>query len=48
MAYLKRENLTALGKQWDDKISKENRQLLYVGGEIRFQSEEDLEDYYRG
>ncbi len=45
MAYLKRENLTKNGKKWDDKVRKENRQLLYAGGEIRFQSEENLEYY---
>ncbi|WP_094676548.1 hypothetical protein [Hydrocoleum sp. CS-953] len=45
MGYLKREDLTKNGKKWDDKVRKENRQLLYVGGEIRFKSEENLEDY---
>ena len=46
MPYLKREDLTASGKKWDDKIRKESwKLLLYVGGEIKFHSEEDLEDY---
>ncbi|NES74009.1 MAG: hypothetical protein F6K24_56905 [Okeania sp. SIO2D1] len=45
MPYLKREDLTTSGKKWDDKIRKKSWKLLYVGGEIKFQSEEDLEDY---
>ncbi|NEP84078.1 MAG: hypothetical protein F6K39_41730 [Okeania sp. SIO3B3] len=48
MPYLKREDLTTSGKKWDDKIRKESWKLLYVGGEIKFQSEEDLEDYVEG
>ncbi|MDY7007356.1 MAG: endonuclease NucS [Cyanobacteriota bacterium] len=45
MPHFKREDLTTSGKKWNDKIRKESWKLLYVGGEIKFQSEENLEDY---
>ncbi|MEH2428732.1 MAG: hypothetical protein V7K26_14730 [Nostoc sp.] len=32
-------------KNWNEDSDKANRKLIYIGGKIRFQSEQDLEDY---
>jgi hypothetical protein len=45
MPYLRAKHLTLSLKKLNQKSDKANRKLIYVGGEIRFQSEIDLEDY---
>jgi len=45
MPYLKSQSLSPYLKKFDKKLEKANRKLIYIGGEIRFQSERDLEDY---
>ena len=45
MAYLKSKHLTTNLKSWNEDSDKANRKLIYIGGKIRFQSEQDLEDY---
>lgn len=45
MPYLKAKHLTPSLKRLNQESDKANRKLIYVGGEIRFQSEIDLEDY---
>jgi len=43
--YLKSKHLSAQGKRFNERVKNASRKLIYVGGEIRFQSEMDLEDY---
>lgn len=43
--YLKAKHLSTQGKRFNEKSKNANRKLIYLGGEIRFQSEMDLEDY---
>ena len=45
MPYLKSKHLTTNWKRRNEESDKANRKLIYIGGEIRFQSEQDLEDY---
>ena len=45
MPYLKAHRLPAVFKKLDKELDQANRKLIYLGGEIRFQSERDLEDY---
>ncbi|MEH2164275.1 MAG: hypothetical protein V7K38_25310 [Nostoc sp.] len=45
MPYLKSKHLTTNSKRRNDESAKANRKLIYIGGKIRFQSEQDLEDY---
>lgn len=45
MPYLKAKHLSARLKRLNEKLDTANRKLVYVGREIRFQSEKDLEDY---
>ncbi|MHC5743640.1 MAG: hypothetical protein ACYTXT_17285 [Nostoc sp.] len=45
MPYLKSKHLTTNLKNWNEDSDKANRKLIYIGGKIRFQSEQDLEDY---
>lgn len=45
MPYLKAKHLSAQLKKFNEQSKKANRKLIYVGGEIRFQSEIDLEHY---
>ncbi|PIG94165.1 endonuclease NucS domain-containing protein [Gloeocapsopsis sp. IPPAS B-1203] len=45
MPYLKAKKLTANLKRFDKESNKANRKLIYIGGEVRFQSEIDLENY---
>ena len=45
MPYLKSKNLTTNSKRRNEESGKANRKLIYIGGEIRFQSEQDLENY---
>ena len=45
MSYLKAKHLTSRLKRLNQESDKANRKLIYVGREIRFQSEMDLEDY---
>ena len=45
MPYLKAKHLSTQGKRLNDRVKTANRKLIYIGGEIRFQSEMDLEDY---
>ena len=45
MPYLKSKHLTTNSKRWNEESDKANRKLIYIGGEIRFQSEQYLEDY---
>lgn len=45
MPYLKAKHLTPSLKRLNQESDKANRKLIYIGGEIRFQSEMDLEDY---
>ncbi|WP_293128358.1 hypothetical protein [Microcoleus sp. bin38.metabat.b11b12b14.051] len=43
--YLKAKHLSTQGKRFNERVKTANRKLIYIGGEIRFQSEMDLEDY---
>jgi hypothetical protein len=43
--YLKAKHLSTQGKRLNERVKTANRKLIYIGGEIRFQSEMDLEDY---
>ncbi len=43
MPYLKSKHLTTNLKRRNEESGKANRKLIYIGGEIRFQSEQDLE-----
>lgn len=45
MSYIKAKHFPADVKKIHDKLEKANRKLIYTGGEIRFQSEKDLEGY---
>ncbi|MEG4492992.1 hypothetical protein [Microcoleus sp. D3_18_C4] len=45
MPYLKAKHLSTQGKRLNERVKTANRKLIYIGGEIRFQSEMDLEDY---
>ncbi|MEH2447778.1 MAG: hypothetical protein V7K18_18955 [Nostoc sp.] len=45
MPYLKSKHLTTNSKRRNEESGKANRKLIYIGGEIRFQSEQDLENY---
>ncbi len=45
MPYLKAKHLTPSLKKLNQESDKANCKLISVGGEIRFQSESDLEDY---
>lgn len=45
MSYIKAKHFPADVKEIHDKLEKANRKLIYTGGEIRFQSEKDLEGY---
>ncbi|WP_414512187.1 hypothetical protein [Nostoc sp. PCC 9305] len=45
MPYLKSKHLTTNLKNWNEDSDKANRKLIYIGGKIRFQSEQYLEDY---
>ena len=45
MPYLKAKHLSTQGKRFNERVKTANRKLIYIGGEIRFQSEMDLEDY---
>ncbi|MEH1999972.1 MAG: hypothetical protein V7L00_14695 [Nostoc sp.] len=45
MPYLKSKHLTTNSKRRNEESDKANRKLIYIGGEIRFQSEQYLEDY---
>ncbi|MEH2383279.1 MAG: hypothetical protein V7K27_31065 [Nostoc sp.] len=45
MPYLKSKHLTTNSKRRNERSDKANRKLIYIGREIRFQSEQDLEDY---
>jgi hypothetical protein len=45
MPYLKAHRLPAIFKKLDKELDQANRKLIYLGGEILFQSERDLEDY---
>ncbi len=45
MPYLKAKHLSGRAKRLNEKLEAANRNLIYMGGEIRFQSEKDLEDY---
>lgn len=45
MPYLKAKHLSEQGKRFNERVKNANRKLIYIGGEIRFQSEMDLEDY---
>lgn len=45
MTYLRAKNLSAQLKRYNKELDEANRKLIYVGGVIRFQSENDLEAY---
>ena len=45
MPYLKAKHLSGQAKRLNEKLEAANRNLIYMGGEIRFQSEKALEDY---
>lgn len=45
MPYLKGRHLSASLKRLNKQLNTANKKLVHVGGELRFQSEKDLEDY---
>ncbi len=45
MPYLKAKHLSPQLKRFNQESNKANRKLIYIGGEVRFQSEMDLEHY---
>lgn len=45
MAYLKAKHLTEAEKKRDEKVAKPTRNLVFINDKIKFQSEEDLENY---
>ena len=45
MPYLKAKHLTEADKKRDEKVAKSTRNLVFINDKIKFQSEEDLENY---
>ncbi|MDJ0517179.1 MAG: endonuclease NucS [Trichodesmium sp. MO_231.B1] len=45
MPYLKSKHLTKAEKKQDEKVAKSTRNLVLINDKIKFQSEEDLENY---
>ena len=45
MPYLKAKHLTEAEKKRDEKVAKSTRNLVLINDKIKFQSEEDLENY---
>ncbi|MDB9475435.1 hypothetical protein, partial [Dolichospermum circinale] len=45
MPYLKARHLSKSGKKWNELANENSHKLIYAGGEIRFASEIELENY---
>ena len=45
MPYLKSKHLTEAEKKQDEQVAKSTRNLVLINDKIKFQSEEDLENY---